>query len=414
MAVLLGLPNEAVLRIFHYLPKSVKHPKPQADLLNLSLTCKQLAPLAREVLFTAPILHPCRIDTFLATIFKYPDIQSKIQSLTVESNKIHRSWMVSDDPRVWGQDAKISLRCAGILQASDLNEGIKQEYCQVLQRKYGWLGNLLSLVLILLPNLSSLSLGGAPFSHPTFLNPVCGQDPYLYPSLSKMDHIRTPPQLSAKLTFLELPSGVRLLGDAKGSRPTFFPELRHLMLSFYAVMGTSAEHIIPPKLETLVLTECTELLDHWLNKVAVAHRTSFPSLHSLSIYGQKFQTQDFLFLRHAMKRLGITCKSFPHSSHVIYSTVAHEIFSLTLNVFDGGLVYEYVPKRSGWSLCELHHPWFYTRVELDAFNSMRCKEEIEKWEKGEWELMEGWEVGEWEVEESEGEESEGEESGGEE
>jgi hypothetical protein len=87
MAVLLGLPNETLLRIFNYLLQNVKHPKPQADLLNLSLTCKQLAPLAREVLFTAPILHPRKIDIFLVTLFKYPDLQSKIQSLTVELSK---------------------------------------------------------------------------------------------------------------------------------------------------------------------------------------------------------------------------------------------------------------------------------------------------------------------------------------
>ena len=79
MAVLLGLPNEALLRIFHCLPKSVKHPNPQADLLNLSLTCRQLAPLAREVLCTAPILSLGNIHVFLDMLFKYPDLQPKIR-----------------------------------------------------------------------------------------------------------------------------------------------------------------------------------------------------------------------------------------------------------------------------------------------------------------------------------------------
>ncbi|OAG16609.1 hypothetical protein CC77DRAFT_1012217 [Alternaria alternata] len=133
MAVLLGLPNETLLRIFNYLLQNVKHPKPQADLLNLSLTCKQLAPLAREVLFTAPILHPRKIDIFLVTLFKYPDLQSKIQSLTVESNKVDGNWVVSDPLRVLAQDSEILSRCAGILRTSALDEEIKQEYTRVLQ-----------------------------------------------------------------------------------------------------------------------------------------------------------------------------------------------------------------------------------------------------------------------------------------
>ncbi|CAN9439580.1 unnamed protein product [Alternaria alternata] len=133
MAVLLGLPNEALLGIFHCLPKSVKHPKPQADLLNLSLTCKQLAPLAREVLFTAPILHPPKIDMLLATLLKYPDLQSKMRSLTVDASKIHGSWMVVDPGYLPRLNAEIVHICYGIRRNSDLDEKVKQEYIQVLQ-----------------------------------------------------------------------------------------------------------------------------------------------------------------------------------------------------------------------------------------------------------------------------------------
>ncbi|CAN9431683.1 unnamed protein product [Alternaria alternata] len=243
MAVLLGIPNEALLRIFHYLPKSVKYPKPQADILSLSLTCRQLAPLAREVLFTAPILHPCKFDIFLTTLFKYPDLRSKIRSLTVESNEIHKGWVISDPERVcaqdWltsdseracAQDIGISSRCAGLLRSSDLNEEVKQECIQVLQQEFRWLGNLLSLVLILLPNLSSLYLGGAPFFDLTFLRPVSYQDP------DYEDHIRIPPQLSTKITSLEL---LHHCEWGKGSLSTFFPELRHLVLSSDAVWGAS-------------------------------------------------------------------------------------------------------------------------------------------------------------------------------
>ena len=398
MAVLLGLPNEALLRIFHYLLQSVKHPKPQADLLSLILTCKRLAPLVREVLFTTPILHPCKIDIFLTTLFKYPDLQSKIQSLALESNKIHRSWVISDPARVRGQDAEISSKCAGILHTLKLDEEVKQECIHVLQGKSGWLGNLISLVLILLPNLSSLYLGGTPLSYVNFLQPVLDQNLDLYQKFSRSDHIRISSQVSAKLTFLELPRGLQLCGEAKGSLPTFFPELRHLILPYSSVIGTTPggitpQYIIPPKLETLVLIGCSKYADVWLNKVTLAHGTCFPSLHSLSTYSRGFLTQYPLLLRDEMKRLGITCKSFLYPSHVTYSTVAHGTFLLTSDVFNDGSVYEYVPKEDSWPLYELHHPWLYTRVELDAFMSMRCREEMERSKRGEWE-----------VEESEGEE----------
>jgi hypothetical protein len=85
MAELLGLPNETLLHIFHYLPQSVKHPKPQADLLNLIVTCKQIAPLALEVLFCAPILESSKIREFLRILFKYEDLQDTIKTLTIET-----------------------------------------------------------------------------------------------------------------------------------------------------------------------------------------------------------------------------------------------------------------------------------------------------------------------------------------
>ncbi|CAN9417205.1 unnamed protein product [Alternaria alternata] len=413
MAALLGLPNEALLRILHYLPKSVKHPDPRADLVNLSVTCKRLAPLAREILFTASILHPYKIDIFLATLLKYPDLQSKAQSLTLESNKIHGSWVVSH--LNWGvQGSEVSSRCAGILHSSNLDEEAKQKCIQVLQRKFPWLGNQLSLVLILLPNLSSLSLGGSQIFDLTFLRPVSDQDSYL--SQSDMDYVRIPPQLSAKLTFRELRSGFCHYEEAKESLSTFFPELRHLVLSSDVVWNTSPKDVIPPKFETLVVTNYAPYLNDWINEVTLAQKTIFPSLCGLSLYyGNEHKLEYPPLLRDEMKKLGITCKSIPHSSGVIYSTVAQVMFLLTSNVFDDDLVYEYVPEGPNWPLSELNHPWLYTRVELDAFSSGRRKEEMEKWTGVELEVRE-WEVGDWEVEESEEDEEseENEESEGEE
>jgi hypothetical protein len=316
MAVLLGLPNETLLRIFHYLLQSVKHPKPQANLLSLILTCKRLAPLVREVLFTTPILHPCKIDIFLTTLFKYPDLQSKIQSLALESNKIHRSWVISDPARVRGQDTEISSKCAGILHTLKLDEEVKQECIHILQGKSGWLGNIISLVLILLPNLSSLYLGGTPFSGLTYLQSVSEQDSYR--SMSGIDHIRIPTQLSAKLTFLELPSGCEFRGGVpKRQPPFFFPELRHLILTSEDFAGIPPRDIITPKLETLVLTQCRLSVGGRLKDVILAQETSFPSLRSLSMYRQSWRAGFAPSLLRETKRLGITRKPFLHSSHKI-------------------------------------------------------------------------------------------------
>jgi hypothetical protein len=324
MAVLLGLPNEVLLRIFHYLPKSIRHPKPQADLLNLSLTCKRLAPLAREVLFTAPILQLCKIDTFLASLFEYPYLQLKVQSLIVESNKIYRSWVISDPDCLWDPEEEISSRCAGILHTLILDVEVKQEYIQVLQRESGWVGNLISLVLILLPNLSSLYLGGTPLTSLNFLQPVSDRNLDGYRKMSVFDRIHIPPQLSAKLTFLELPSGLQL---EKGSVFTLFPELRHLILSCGSFRNFSPRYVIPPKLETLVVTNYEPDLDDWINEVALAQKTSFPSLCSLSLYYEKesYESEYPPLLRDEMKKLGITRKTFLHFYRAIHSAVTHEI-----------------------------------------------------------------------------------------
>ncbi|CAN9419493.1 unnamed protein product [Alternaria alternata] len=325
MAVLLGLPNEALLRIFHYLPKSVKHPNPQADLLNLSLTCRQLAPLAREVLCTAPILSLGNIHVFLDMLFKYPDLQPKIRSLTVEAKELSETWTVLDH----ASDAELFSRCTSHVQNLDLEEEAKQEWVAILSHKCEYPGDLLSLVLTLLPNLSSLYLGGTPLYHLTFLEPVLDAPSNPWPSKYHWNCIRIPTQISAKLAFLELPSDFYL---PRGVLPfispelrTFFPELRHLILPSIAVEGKIPKDIIPPKVETLVLINCTDHVQDWVGKVAPAEGTPLPNLRSLSLYWEYPGWVSPPPFWDNMRRLDITCKSFSHSSHVVYSAVTREI-----------------------------------------------------------------------------------------
>ncbi|CAN9200368.1 unnamed protein product [Alternaria alternata] len=391
MAVLLGLPNEALLRIFHYLPKSVKHPKPQADILSLSLTCKRLAPLVREVLCTAPILALGNIHMFLDMLFKYPDLQPKIRSLTVEAEELSEMWTVLDGS-IPARDAELLSRCVSHVQNLDLDREMKQGWIAILSHECEWPGDLLSLVLTLLPNLSSLYLGGTPLYHLTILEPVLEGVADPWPLNNHWNCIRIPTQISAKLTSLELPKDFYLpAGVSQFVSPelrTYFPELRHLILPSIAVKDTEPKDIIPPKVETLVLIDCRDHVHDWVGKVAPAEGTPLPELRSLSLY---WGCAGWVFPPpyDNMRRLGITY------------------------VLDDDLVYEHVPEGPSWPLSELNHPWLYTRAELDAFSSGRHKEAMEKWtevgldagdwEAGDWEAGD-WEAGDWEVDESEGEE----------
>jgi hypothetical protein len=60
--------------------------------------------------------------------------------------------------------------------------------------------------------------------------------------------------------------------------------------------------------------------------------------------------------------------------------------SLTSDVCNNGLDYEYVGGNENWLLAYLHHPWLYTRAELDAFISKRCEEFEDDimWSDGDW------------------------------
>ncbi|KAH6864934.1 hypothetical protein BKA58DRAFT_462398 [Alternaria rosae] len=255
------IPDEVLLQILHYLPKSVKHPKPQADVLNALSTCKHLAPLAREVLFCAPILYSSKADHFLASLFQYPDLRSKIRSLTIET-KI-RGMCIGPNPSP-AISPELLTKAISHISTLDIYQHTKQQFTESLHagNEFDGPSTLLSLVTTMLPNLQELYLGGSILYNFPFLQALFTSNSSLFPAhnpdLSPLLSL-----FSHKLTVLELPNDFRIApssqSDYRGSVhgiPRYFPELRTLMLPSDNVVRAYYKEVVPSKLERLVLTNC--------------------------------------------------------------------------------------------------------------------------------------------------------------
>ena len=307
------LPDEVLLQILHYLPKSVKYPKPQADLLNALSTCKQLAPLVREVLFCAPILYSSKVDQFLASLFQYPDLRYKIRSLTIETEI--RGMCIGPNP-IPALDSELLSKAISHISTLDIDPLTKQHFTESLHagNEYDGPSILLSLVLTMLPNLQELYLGGSILYNFPFLQPL------LYHSSLFPAH--TPdlgpllPLFSHKLTVLELPNDFRT-SPSSGSNhrgsvhsiPKYSPSLRTLMLPSDNIIHAYYKRIVPSKLEHLILTDCLgKKAERWVKHVARVKTTLFPNLARVSLYHCCPGYAARMASRDLMKEMGILCK----------------------------------------------------------------------------------------------------------
>jgi len=310
---LLELPDEVLLQILHYLPKSVKHPKPQADLLNALSTSKQLAPLAREVLFCASILYSSKVDHFLASLFQYPDLRYKIRSLTIET-KI-RGMCIGPNP-IPALEPSLLSKAISHISTLATDPLTKQHFTESLHagNEYDGPSILLSLVMTMLPNLQELYLGGSILYNFPFLQPL------LYHSSLFPAH--TPdlgpllPLFSHKLVVLELPNDFRTSpssrSDYRGSVhgiPKYFPALRTLVLPSDNVVYAYYKEVVPSKLERLILTDCLgREAERWVKHVARAMTTLFPNLAKVSLYHCYPGNAAKMASREFMKKMDILCK----------------------------------------------------------------------------------------------------------
>lgn len=313
------LPNEVLLQILHYLPKSVKHPKPQADVLSALSTCKQLAPLAREVLFCAPILYSSKVNHFLASLFKYPDLRSKIRSLTIET-KI-RGICIGPNP-IPAISPELLSKAISHISTLDIDQHTKQQFTESLYagNEFDGPSILLSLVMTMLPKLQELYLGGSILYNFPFLQALFTSNSSLFPAhnpdLSPLLCL-----FSHKLTVLELPNDFRIApssrSDYRGSVHGihgYFPKLRTLMLPSDNVVRAYYKEVVPSKLERLVLTNCAgREAETWVGEVVKVKKTLFPSFASVSLYHSYRGSAARLKFRECMKKMGIVCKYFSRS-----------------------------------------------------------------------------------------------------
>ena len=84
---LLRLPPELLPNIAAQVVDSQKDIHHARHLLNLALTCRELAPVAREALCINTMLELRKIGAMLRFLFIHPELLVKIKTLTIETTK---------------------------------------------------------------------------------------------------------------------------------------------------------------------------------------------------------------------------------------------------------------------------------------------------------------------------------------
>lgn len=84
------------------------------------------------------------------------------------------------------------------------------------------------------------------------------------------------------------------------------------MLPSDAMFGRDYTDVVPSKLESLVLTNCRNLIINvWIDNINLAEKPCFPNLHSVSVYYKYRVLAASLYFRIFMKRMDVVCK-FSH------------------------------------------------------------------------------------------------------
>jgi hypothetical protein len=319
---LLALPDVLLLKVAEHLSNSVKYRNPQGDLLNFALTCKSLAPLAREVLFQAPILNSSKTAALISTLFKYHGLRGKSRSLTIESRKT-RGRQAEPTP-IQSLDAGLLRACVEHIHTlPTFNQAIKHAWIADIKRnEFTYPGTLLSLLFTMLPKLTALYLGGStlvnfPLFHGLLPNVSDAKMPAAWsngPNLTLVLRL-----LGPKLKVLELPNSFHIspksqswqVPDVSGI-PSYFPNLGHLVVASNAVYETACEDIIGPKLERLTLTDAGDPdVDNWVHGLWRSKAQYFPNLTKVEVcYGKRVLAAK-LHSRNRMRSCGIECKFRP-------------------------------------------------------------------------------------------------------
>ncbi|KAJ4374984.1 hypothetical protein N0V83_002063 [Neocucurbitaria cava] len=320
-STMLQLPDEILLQITFNLSESVKQPDPQRNLINLALTCKQLAPLAREALCHAPIVQSSKVLPLLRTLFAYPSLRSKARSLTIETKETRcEHTMPHPLPKLNSQTLRhctLTIRSLPFVDEETKDWWIADLSACFLQ----FPGPLICLLISMLPRIEELYLGGSVLfnlplframlpaldhtsatstvtnSHPQFeirrrrvlfgerMSPVIRRiSNWNLPNLSPI----TTTLLGPRLTHLELPNDMRLSPDdaprhmeAIADIATTFPLLTFLSIPAGAVSHYRPDAIIPQLLQHLVLTDVQSIqqVGNWEDDLAMMKLGQAPPDH---------------------------------------------------------------------------------------------------------------------------------------
>ncbi|KAH7378231.1 hypothetical protein BKA66DRAFT_610374 [Pyrenochaeta sp. MPI-SDFR-AT-0127] len=358
---MLRLPDEVLLQIALNLSGTTKNADPERNLLSLATTCKRLAPIAREALCHAPIVRSSKVHVLLETLFKYPSLQNKAKSLTIETKETRCEQVLPTPiPRL---SVGLLRNCVQALRALPISEETYHWWVADLQVTiFKFHGPLICLLITMFPKLEELYLGGSVlFNLPLFRGLLSSIDheteygPYALaqtpnwnmPNLSCIMSI-----LGPRLKILEFPSDLRLdlnhlekdawLYAQASDITKYFPALRHLMLPALVVIFMPCEDIIPRTLEALVLTNARfNDPNDWLIELAQS-RKCFPSLRRVAVYHRY-------------------CK-FPTEPEILDAFNAAEME-----------YFEYTPDCVLDMGHEFYHPWMYTPAEIDALEPLRME-----------------------------------------
>jgi hypothetical protein len=171
-SALLQLPDELLLQIALELRDDIAQPDPQRNMRNLATTCKTLTSIAREALFHAPILRSSKADLFLDVLFTYPTLRNKIKSLTIETKEAQAEFECVTKYRgevdnlvpcaIPRLKPGLLRNCITEVQKLQIGSETKEWWIADLQATtFPTHGTLLTLILIMLPHVEELYLGGS-------------------------------------------------------------------------------------------------------------------------------------------------------------------------------------------------------------------------------------------------------------
>lgn len=275
----LRLPDELLLKVLiglHHRPRDR-----QKDLCSVALVCRQLAPVARDVLLQQPSVHLFNVPSLVRTYFAYPDL-AKARTLELAS----RSFQPGDaEQESYERDIDTPPQRVLDLQSSPvfmkqcttfIRRPIGELFVGRAERsmhKGNWIADLkshdqyqtayLAILLYMLPNLKHLFLSQMTADKfPTVWNYIHGgpvREMHMGRYLELVfEH------LTQRLATLELPREHAFGGipfDDQGVSLGYFTSLRHLTVSAGLLDEdeggncTDLKSIMPPNLETLVILD---------------------------------------------------------------------------------------------------------------------------------------------------------------